>query len=207
MNREGLITKNYVGSLTSGALLRAETRILAPYLIKKLSVEEWRDLFQMENPLQKGSIATSIRYMNTIKRRLKHTCSKEEDFLQDLVKADQIAFSQLMLLLIVLDSPIVIDFMQNVIGDYRKRFEKSLPIGIWEEFIEERRRQVPSLNGFSDTTLTKAGTTVMRVLTEVGYLSSTRERKLLAVYPTQELYHWLRELNRQELKEVFECTL
>lgn len=74
MNREDLITKNYVVSLTSGALLMAETRILAPYLIKKLSVEEWRDLFQMENPLQKGSIATSIRYMNTIKRRLKHTC-------------------------------------------------------------------------------------------------------------------------------------
>ncbi|MDM1545657.1 DUF1819 family protein [Ignatzschineria indica] len=125
--RNDLTKKSYVGSLTSGALLRAETKILSPYLLQNLTAAEWKELFEKENPLQKNSVETSMRYMRTIRRRIEQTKDLKESFLQELVVADQIAFSQLMLLLILLDSPIVVDFMCNILGEYRRRFKEVLP--------------------------------------------------------------------------------
>ncbi len=205
--RNSLEKRSYVGSLTSGALLRAETKILAPYLLQNLTVVEWKELFKKENPLQKNSVETSMRYMRTIRRRIEQTKDLKESFLQELVVADQIAFSQLMLLLILLDSPIVVDFMRNVLGDYRRRFKESLPPDIWNEFVEDRKRYISELGLFADKTLSNIGSTIIKVLSDVGYLSDSKIRKLQAVYPTRELYKWLKKLHREELKEVFECTL
>lgn len=205
--RNDLTKRSYVGSLTSGALLRAETKILSPYLLQNLTAAEWKELFEKENPLQKNSVETSMRYMRTIRRRIEQTKDLKESFLQELVVADQIAFSQLMLLLILLDSPIVVDFMCNILGEYRRRFKEVLPSDIWDQFIEDRKRYISELGVFADKTLNNIGATVIKVLSDVGYLSDSKTKRLQAVYPTQELYKWLKKLNRAELKEVFECTL
>ena len=205
--RNDLTKRSYVGSLTSGALLRAETKILSPYLLQNLTAAEWKELFEKENPLQKNSVETSMRYMRTIRRRIEQTKDLKESFLQELVVADQIAFSQLMLLLILLDSPIVVDFMCNVLGEYRRRFKEVLPSDIWDQFIEDRKRYISELGVFADKTLNNIGATVIKVLSDVGYLSDSKTKRLQSVYPTQELYKWLKKLNRAELKEVFECTL
>lgn len=197
--------KRYVGSLTAGALLREETKILAPYLLQNLTLSEWKTLFIRDNPLQKNSEQTSLRYMRTIRSRLASVGDDQEAFLQDLVMADYETFSQLMLLLVMLSSPIVVDFMRNALYEAKRCFEEQLSDDVWEQFINERRYSLPILAEYSESTLRKVGNTVLKLLVEAGYLNNTREKRLLSVYPTALFCSWLHRLEKEDWGEFVGC--
>lgn len=199
--------KKYVGTLTSGALLSVETRQLAPYLLQDLSLEEWKQLFATENPLQKRTVSTSLRYYRTIFNRFSVLGAYKSEFIRSLLVADREAFNQLLLLLIVLESPIVGDFMQNALRPRVKLLEESLPENVWEEFVRDRAYIFPELLEYTEQSLQKIGRTVIRILVDVGYLNNAKERILQAVYLTAELEEWLLKLGRFDLKGVFECTI
>lgn len=199
--------KNYVGSLTSGALLGVETRLLLPYLRLDLLEKEWEILFEKENLLQKKTVNTSMRYMRTIKKRFAVLGDHRNEFIEDLINSDREEFNQLILLLIILNSPIVADFMLNIIKQHTRFIDEALSDNAWSEFIEDRLSFVPDLAEYSESTLKKIGATVINILTEVGYFNNTKEKKLQTVYITDLLKKWLRILNKEGLREVFECTM
>jgi len=47
---------------------------------------------------------------------------------------------------------------------------------------------------------------VIRALAEAGYLDSSRNKQIQAVYVEPETKNWLEQLNRTDLIEVMECT-
>ena len=196
-----------MGSLTSGALLGVETRLLLPYLRLDLLEKEWEILFEKENLLQKKTVNTSMRYMRTIKKRFAVLGDCRVEFIEDLINADREEFNQLLLLLIILNSPIVADFMLNIIKQHTRFIDEALSDNAWSEFIEDRLSFVPDLAEYSESTLKKIGATVINILTEVGYFNNTKEKKLQTVYITDLLKKWLRILNKEGLREVFECTM
>lgn len=53
--------KEYVGDLIGASLLITESRIIADYLLKDLSDDEWKSLVIEQNILQKRSAQTASR--------------------------------------------------------------------------------------------------------------------------------------------------
>ena len=62
--------KDYVGDLIGASLLITESRIIADYLLKDLSDDEWKSLVIEQNILQKRSAQTASRYTKTIRHRV-----------------------------------------------------------------------------------------------------------------------------------------
>lgn len=195
--------KAYVGDLNGGSLMLNDSLILAKYLIKDPSIEEWKNVITNENVLQRKSPQTAIRAAATVKKRLSPL---GHDFLHDIQILHERSYVQLLMVALLVQSPIMADFMLSVLGEARRQYKRSLPDTAWQEFIDDRCRSWPELNDFSEETYKKIGKNVIRALAEAGYLDSSRKKNIQAVYVEPEVIDWLNKLNRLDLKEVMECT-
>ncbi len=195
--------KKYLGDLIGGGLLVAESRIVARTLLQNLSDAEWKHLFEVENILQKRSRHSSIRYARTIRRRI---TPLGKDFMQALLEASDAEYVQMLLLAVLLDSPVLADFMQLIVVEYKRLYKPTLPPDVWNSFIAERLQVMPDLGNFAESTLHKMGTNAVRVLVESGYLNSNHQREFQPVYLLPAVEQWLFALNHLELKAVMECT-
>ncbi len=198
------VAKRYLGDLVGGGLLMSESRIVAPSLLQDLSEAEWRHRFEADNGLQKPSRYTSIRYARTIRRRLEPLGG---DFIQALIQADEPEYQQMLLLALMLQAPVLTDFMQNVVREQKRLYKTTLSSDAWEVFISDQQAKIPELNTFSPATLKKTGTNVIRILVEGHYLSSNRQRVFQPVYVLAAVRLWLARLGHPELEEIIECTL
>ena len=196
--------KEYIGDLTGGALLVTESRIVAESLLQHLPDKEWRELIIEQNILQKRSPNTAIRYARAVRKRLQPL---GEDFLQAVIDATEREYLQLLMTALLIQAPIVTDFMRQVVAENRRLYKPDIPVNAWDLFMDDRIRALPDLANLSDSTLKKTGTNTIRSLVESGYLSSNKERKLQPVYLLPETHNWLEKLGRKDLVEVMECTL
>jgi hypothetical protein len=73
-------------------------------------------------------------------------------------------------------------------------------------FIDDRMLVIPGLSSYSESTLKKMRSNVIKTLVDTGYLKSTRQRQLQAVYLLPEVQELLIKINKQELIEVMKCT-
>lgn len=199
-----MLAKKYIADLTGGSLLVAESRVVADTLLQHLSDEEWKLLIVEKNVLQKRSPHTSLRYARAIKRRL---APLGDQFIRDLLEASEPAYVQMLLVALMIHSPVLPDFMSNVVAETRRVYKLQLPKTVWDDFIDDRVRAIEGLGGLSASTLNKTGTNVVRVLVEAGYLNNNRDRELQPVYLLPDVRCWLTQLNRQDLVAVMECTL
>lgn len=190
--------------MTSGGLLPQESRIVAESLLQDLSLAEWRDYIEKQNPLQKKSPQTAMRYAHTIRRRLQPL---GQDYIKDVSSAGGQVYIQLLLLAAVLHTPVIADFMSSVIRDTRRQYKRELAVTAWDDFINDKARVIDGLGSFTDATIHKTGTNLMRILAEAGYLDSARNKVLLPVYLLPETQQWLERLDRNDLTATLECTL
>ena len=196
--------RKYIEDLTVGGLFVAESRVVAGTLIQRLSDEEWKLLIVEKNVLQKRSPHTSLRYARAIKRRL---APLGDQFIRDLLEASEPAYVQMLMVALIIHSPVLPDFMLNVVAEARRVYKLELSKTVWDDFMDDRVRTVEGLSKLSASTLSKAGTNVVRVLVEAGYLNNNRDRELQPVYLLPDVRCWLTQLNRQDLVAVMECTL
>lgn len=198
-----MFAKEYFGDLIGGGLLLSETKLVAETLLKNLSIEDWRDQFVVANLLQKGSSQTSLRYAQTIRKRLE---SLGKEFIHAVVQAEDTEYRQLVFLATVIHSPVLADFMKVTIKEYKRLYKSSLPLDAWDAFIEVKWGLVPGIESYSAATLKKMGTNVIRILVESGHLNSNRQRVFQPVYLLPETDSWISQLNRADLKGIIECT-
>jgi len=196
--------KKYFCDLTVGGLLETESRVIAESLLRGLSSEEWRALIERDNILQKRSPRTAMRYAQTIQRRLQPL---GESFIRDFAEAQGQVYIQLLMVAAVIHTPVIADFMTSVLADIKRLYKTDLPSDAWDDFIDDRVRVVDGLGSFSDTTISKTGTNLIRILVEAGYLDSAKSRRLQPVYVLPETRAWIEKLNRLDLIPVLECTL
>ena len=196
--------KGYLGDLIGGSLMIAESRIIAEFLLKKLSDEDWKKLIIEQNILQKKSGQTAIRYARTIRWRLEPL---GEAYLKALLEADERAYLQLLMVALLIHSPVVADFMRMSLADARRTYMPTLPLDAWMEFFDTRIRAVPELGMFSESTIKKMGTNTVKALVDCGYLSSSRGRQIQPVYLLSEVKSWLNLLGCSDRIEVMECTI
>lgn len=196
--------RDYLGDLIGGSLLIAETRIIAESLLQQLPEEEWRALVIDQNILQKKSVKTSSRYVRVIRTRIE---GLGQDFMSALVNSSDRAYIQLLLAAVMINSPIVEDFMRLSLAEAKRTYKPNLPTTAWQDFYETQSLKYPDLNNYSESTIKKLGTNVIKILVLSGYLSDARKRDIYPVYLMPEVKEWLVRLNREDLIEVMECTL
>ncbi len=196
--------KRYIRDMVSGSLFVRESRIVAQSLMMDPSGDEWLSRIIADNPLHKKSSLTIIRYARTIQRRLEPLGLS---FMQTVSEVEDPFYTQLLMLALLTYTPVVGDFMSHVVAETRRIHKPCLDAYAWDDFLQDRRHNLPGLNELSESTLQKTGTNLIRTLVEAGYLDNNKNRKLLPVYVLPETRIWLRELNFQNLEKIMECTL
>lgn len=195
--------KTYLGDLNGGSLLMTESRIVAELQLRNLPEKEWKRLIVEDNVLQKKSPKTALRFANVIRKRLE---AMGETYTQALLGVSERAYIQLLLAAFMVQSPVIVDFMRECLVEARRIYKPELSKDVWINFIEDRMKIVPELVLYSESTLKRMGSNVIKALVDTGYLSSTRQRQIQAVYLLPEVKQVLIQVNRQELIEVMECT-
>lgn len=196
--------KNYIRDLVSGSLFVAESKIVAESLLISCTEAEWIRLFTEDNLLRKKSPNTAIRYARTIRRRFEPL---GKPFIEAVIQASDPAYTQLLMLSLLIYAPVVADFMVYVVAETKRVYKPNLASDAWDVFLQDRSRTLSGLNALSESTLQKTGTNIIRALVETGYLDNNKSRRLLPVYVLPETKVWLHKLNREDLESIMECTL
>ncbi len=195
--------KTYLGDLNGGGLLMTESRIVAEIQLRNLSEKEWKRLIVEDNVLQKKSPQTALRFANVIRKRLE---AMGEAYAQALLDASERAYLQFLLAAFMVQSPVVVDFMQEYLAEARRTYKPDIPNDAWISFIDDRRKVVPELSSYSESTLKRMGSNVIKALVDTGYLKSTRQRQIQVVYLLPEVKELLIKINKQALIDIMECT-
>jgi hypothetical protein len=205
MNQEEVNkAKHYIRDLVSGGLFITESKKVAKSLLIGMPDDDWVRLFTEENILMKNSPNTAIRYARTIKRRL---LPLGKSYSEAIVDSSEPNYVQLLMVALMIYTPVVPDFMGNVIAETKRVYMQNLAVDAWDIFLQDRTRRLPGLLKFSESTLQKTGTNTVRALVEAGYLDNNKNRQLLPVYLLPETKIWLQKLNREDLEPILECTL
>ncbi len=195
--------KQYLGDLNGGGLLITESRTVAEIQLKKLSDKEWKQLIVGENVLQKKSSQTALRFANVIRKRLE---TMGEPFTQLLLDVSERAYIQLLMAAFMVQSPVIVDFMRECLAEALRTYKPDISNEAWINFIDDRTKVVPELSSYSESTLKRMGSNVIKALVDTGYLKSTRQRQIQAVYLFPEVKELLININKQEVIDVMECT-
>ena len=195
--------KNYLGDLNGGSLLVTESRVIAEIQLRKLAEKEWKQLIVEDNVLQKKSPQTALRFAKVIRNRLN---LMSEHFINVLLEVPDRAYIQLLMAAFMVQSPVIVDFMQECLAEARRTYKPDIPNDAWISFIDDRMKVVPELASYSESTLKRMGSNVIKALVDTGFLKSTRQRQIQAVYLLPEVKELLIGINKEELIEVMECT-
>ena len=196
--------KAYIGDLNGGSLLVAETRVIAEATVKGLSEQDWRKLIIEDNVLQKRSAKTASRYAGVVRKRLQPI---GDQYIQELLVLSEGAFIQALMVIYLVQSPMVADFMRESLGEARRTYKPTLSADAWAEFFESRVRALPELGNFSPSTVKKMGNNVIKALVECGYLASSRKRIIQPVYLHPEIKEMINSIGREKLIATMECTV
>ena len=195
--------KAYLGDLSGGGLLVAESRTIAELSLQNLTDVEWKQRVVQDNILQKKSPQTALRFANVIRHRLN---AMGTDYTQALVDASERACKQLLMAAFMVQSPVLVDFMQTILAEARRTYKPDISHDAWLVFINDRMQTFPELTAYSESTLKRMGSHVIKALVDTEYLQSTRQRKIQAVYVLPEVQDVLTKINQQQLIAVMECT-
>ncbi|EAM6649934.1 DUF1819 family protein, partial [Salmonella enterica] len=153
------------------------------------------------NILQASSANTAKRYATTIKLRL-NTLDKVAWSL--IAEGSERERQQLLFVALILHSPVVKDFLAEVVNDLCRQFKEKLPMDSWDEFVANHLRQQPVLTSYSDSSIKKMGNNLIKALAEAGYLDTPRRRNLQSVFLLPETQATLQRLGQQELVSILE---
>lgn len=193
--------KQYVGDIIGGALFVAESRVVAELLLEGISDQDFRFVIEEDNVLQKRSAHTAIRYARTIRTRIEPL---GPSFLSLLVKSNETVVKQLLMAAFLIQSPAALEFMTHTVADARRDFTEKLNEFSWTDFIDERIRVIPDLAKFSESSVKKMGNNMIKALADAGYLNSTRQKKLRAVYLDPDVNAWLVDHGYEKVAQAME---
>jgi hypothetical protein len=193
--------KAYLGDLVGGGLMIREAQIIAEFLTRNPDPIEWNSAIQDQNILQKGSPATAKRTAEAIRIRIVPMGS---NFYELFAYGSSELCSQLMLAAVIINSPILGDFMSTVIVEAKRVYRDQLEASDWASFWEERGKLFSGLSQIADSSAYKVQKMAFKCLADAGYIQSTRIRKLQNVYLLPEVKHFLEGFGRSDVVRIME---
>ncbi|EMF9069854.1 TPA: DUF1819 family protein [Vibrio vulnificus] len=194
--------KKYLGDLIGGSLMIKESQLIADLLLTQPSKEQWDDAIVNQNILQKRSPASAKRNAATIKKRIG---SLSNEFLSALANANHEAAAQLMMAATLINSPLLADFMRTVVMDAKRMYRESIDNKDWEYFWEDKCRLYPEFAEMSESSTYKIAQVAFKVMTDGGFLESTKSKVLTNIYIEPDVRSLLIEMDKEDIIQAMEA--
>ncbi|WP_407509863.1 DUF1819 family protein [Acinetobacter baumannii] len=195
---------HYDSDLIGGSLMVRESRLIADLLLREATTEQWHQAIQVDNILQKRTAASAQRNATAIRKRLERL---EPDFWKALRDGDDELATQVAFCGALERNLLLLEFMETVMREAYISQAQYLDSYFWSDFLEERTQRDLDICEWKESSKKKMGQVVFRMLTEAGYLKSTRKLELQRVIVRAELRSLLEEHYKQRIKRSMEVSL
>lgn len=179
----------YKADITAGALKVPETRIVADLLLRKVDAAEWKDAIVKRNVLQARSPATAIRLTKLIRGRLE---TMGPDLWKLVRDGKGTVATHAVFAAAVKHSPLLGDFLDLVVGEQYRVFGTVLSNKMFGDYLEDCRERDPGMPQWNETTRRRLRSSVFQMLTQAGYIESTRSLKLQTVHVAEQVLRYLK---------------
>ena len=189
----------YKADLTAGSLKLPESRIIADLLLRELPAEDWKEAIERSNVLRTKQVATAPRLTRLIRGRLETMGPELWKIVRD--GAGNVA-AHAVLAAAVKHSPLLGDFLAQVVAEQYRLFSPTLPAGLFNSWLEECRERDVLMPQWNDSTRRRLRSSIFQVLAQAGYIDSTRALRLQTVHIAEQVLHYLK---KQKEDYVLHC--
>jgi len=161
--------------ISAGSLLPLESRRIARLMLSLPDEAAWQHAIEVENILQKKTVATARRQATLLRKRL---TTLDAQAWQMITERESEVVNQLLLASAVKHSQLLGDFMLRVYAHRQRRLEPALAPNDWQDFLAECAHHDAKVADWSDSTKAKLFQVIVRILAEAKYLESARSMKL-----------------------------
>ena len=196
-------TAPYSGSLTAEQFLFYEIRIASKLYAQGISVDEAISRIKADNLFQYPTEREVARMTRACYRRL--DALNNQCLIQEISSAPTEIAKQINLYAIMRYNRLVWDFMIQVIGEKFRTQDFSFERKDLNAFFSHLQAQNDSVAGWSDSTISKIKSVLVRCLVETEYLDHFKSTTLNPVLLCEELEQGIRENNDTEVLPAFNC--
>ena len=194
---------HYKANITAGALFVPESRKIADLMLEEVGPDEWKQVIEGQNILQRLSPASSIRIANFIRSRLK---LMTPDLWELIKNGDSVTATQACLAAAIKHCRILGDYLDIVVRGQFNKLEDRLTQRLWEDFVLGCRQRDPEMDEFPSTTAKKMRTNIHRILNEAGYLGGGRKWLLQRVDILPEIMRHLKDNDEDYILKCMQVT-
>lgn len=196
-------TAPYSGSLTAEQFLFYEIRIASKLYAQGISVDEAISRIKADNLFQYPTEREVARMARACYRRL--DALNNQCLIQEISSDPTEIAKQINLYAIMRYNRLVWDFMIQVIGEKFRTQDFSFERKDLNAFFSHLQAQNDSVAGWSDSTISKIKSVLVRCLVETEYLEHFKSTTLNPVLLCEELEQGIRENNDTEVLPAFNC--
>lgn len=193
----------YNGSLTAEQFLFYEIRIAAKYYIDGKTIEEAIESIKKDNLFQYPTERQVSRMTRACYKRL--DALGNEQLVHELAFAPSEIAKQINLYAIMKYNRLVWEFMIQVIGEKYSNQDFSFSRKDLNAFFTRLQAQNDSVAAWSENTVSKIKSVIVRMLVETEYLDGMRATTLNSILLCEELEEGIRANNDYEALPAFNC--
>lgn len=193
----------YNGSLTAEQFLFYEIRIAAKYYIDGKAIEEAVEIIKKDNLFQYPTERQVSRLARACYKRL--DALGNEQLVHELAFASSEIAKQINLYAIMKYNRLVWEFMIQVIGEKYSNQDFSFSRKDLNTFFTRLQAQNDSVSAWSENTVKKIKSVLVRMLVETEYLDGIRSTTLNPVLLCEELEEGIRVNHDDEALPAFNC--
>ena len=196
-------TAPYSGSLTAEQFLFYEIRIASKLYMQGIRLDEAISRIKEDNLFQYPTERQISRMTKACYRRL--DALNNQTLIQELSSAPTEIAKQINLYAIMRYNRLVWDFMLQVIGEKFRTQDFSFERKDLNTFFSCLQAQNDSIAGWSDNTINKIKSVLVRCLVETEYLDHIKSTTLNPILLCEELEQGIRENDDTDALPAFNC--
>ena len=194
---------HYDSDLSGGSLQVRESRIVADLLLQDASPEQWHEVIQQQNRLQKRAPASAKRVAQAIRKRLQRL---DAPFWRAIRDGDDELATQVVFCSALERNLLLVEFIETVLKDAFVTRAGVLEPYHWNEFLDERSHRDSTITTWTESSRKKMAQVIYRMLAEVSLLKSTRNMKLQNLMIRSEVRVLLDDSYRYRIKACLEVS-
>ena len=194
---------HYDSDLIGGSLQVRESRVVADLLLQDASPEQWHEVIQQQNRLQKRAPASAKRVAQAIRKRLERL---DAPFWRAIRDGDDELATQVVFCSALERNLLLVEFIETVLKDAFVTRAGVLESYHWNEFLDERSHRDSTITTWTESSRKKMAQVIYRMLAEVSLLKSTRNMKLQNLMIRSEVRVLLDDSYRNRIKACLEVS-
>ena len=196
-------TRSYNGSLTAEQFLFYEIRIAARLYLDGKTIDEAIEEIKKDNLFQYPTEREVSRLARACYKRL--NALDNEELIRELASAPVSVAKQINLYAIMKYNRLVWEFMIQVIGEKYRNQDFAFSRKDINSFLTRLQAQDDSIASWSEGTINKIKSVLVRMLIETEYLDNIKDVDLNPVFLCEELEQGIRANNDLEALCAFNC--